>query len=411
MSDHRNISSSPKLLFVANWDWVIYNFRLDLARSAAEAGYEVALVCPPGKYVEEFRAENFRWIEWPLDRKSLNPVRGTTSLLALARIYEREHPALIHHDTIKPNVYGSLAVWLNQLRGVWDRPPQLINSFMGIGFMFSDRLLARFLRPLVLPIMRFGMQREYVFTTFSNRADYDHFVSEGLVDSSRAEVMVSEFVDTERFKGAERQNEKSKNLETGGEPLKVLMAARLLWDKGVEEFVKAARLLSDRQVSVEFLLAGEPDTEAQGYVSSEKLDEWDETGLIRWLGHRSDMPALLREVDVAVLPTHYNEGLPRFLVEAASSGLPLIASDLEACRRVVEKEVNGHVIPTKNASRLAEAIEHLANSPDTRHEMGSESRKKVLSEFDRDEIVRKWLDLYQTLLGREGSENREVIHS
>jgi len=383
-----------KILFVANWGWVIYNFRLALARAARDAGYEVILVCPDGKYVDELQNVGFRWVEWSLDRRSLNPIQELGAVLSLARIYEQEQPDLIHHDTIKPNVYGSLATWLNQCRGVTEQPPRLINSFMGIGFLFSEHLLARALRPFVLPFMRFGMRRDYVHTTFSNKEDHETFLDRSIIEPSQAQVMVSEFVKTDRFVPVSEETDRSNE----GSPVRVLLAARLLWDKGIHEYVEAAEILDDRGVSVEFLLAGEPDLETPGYVPTEQLQRWNEAGILQWLGHCSEMPALLQNVDIAVLPSHYNEGLPRFLVEAASSGLPLIASDLEACRRIVKDGENGYVIPTEDGERLAEAVEQLASDPQKRRSMGRTSREKVERHFAEREVVDDWLRLYDRLL-------------
>lgn len=380
----------PSVLVVANWDWVIYNFRFSLAQAAKAAGYDVAFVCPRGKYVDKLQDAEFRWVEWPLDRRSLNPVHELRAVLSLARIYARERPDIVHHDTIKPNVYGSLATWLNQRLGVTERPPQLINSFMGIGFLFSDHLLARILRPFVLPLMRFVMRRDHVYTTFSNRGDYTTFVDRKLVDPSQAQVIVSEFVKTDRFIPSDEREGTSEESST----VRVLLAARLLWDKGIQEYVDAARMLRSRGVSVEFLLAGEPDLETPGYVPDDQLQQWNEEGVIQWLGHCSDMPNLLRSVDIASLPTHYNEGLPRFLVEAASSGLPIVASDLEACRRVVEDGANGWVIPKQDAESLADAIQHLVQNPEQRRKMGGISRQKAEAEFAEHKVVEEWLDLY-----------------
>jgi len=402
-----------KIIYTSNWDWVLYNFRLSLAKSAREAGYRVAFVCPDGKYIEDLQARGFRWIPWTLDRRSLNPLTEARSVWRLAKIYEREQPDLIHHDTIKPNLYGALATWLNTTMNRWDARPQIVNSFMGIGFLFSDRPLARFLRPLVEPVMRFAMQREGLHTTFSNREDYKTLVDKGIVDSSRAQVMVSEFVDVNRFApssdlnrqdteqestvGQDTEADSSSRQTSEGEPIRVLMAARLLWDKGVKEFIKAAQILEDRYTRVEFVLAGEPDVDAQGYVPIDQLEAWNDSGTIQWLGYCSDMPSLLRSVDVAVLPTHYNEGLPRFLVEAAASGLPLVATDLPACRRVVDHEQNGQVIPTKNPQRLADAIQHLAENPSRRRRMGRASREKAVTHFSKDKSVGEWLALYNRL--------------
>jgi len=380
-----------KILYVANWDWVIYNFRQALARAACEAEYEVALVCPAGEYVTQLQSAGFRWIEWPLERRSLNPLQELAAIWKLAQIYEREAPDLIHHDTIKPNLYGALATQLNTWRGVWEEPPQILNSFMGIGFLFSRRTQAQWLRRLVLPIMRFAMRKDYIFTTFSNKKDQETFLQRDLVQSKRTRVMVSEFVNTERFQP--RPNGKSSE-----EKLVVLMAARLLWDKGVKEFVSAARMLRRNGTPVEFWLAGEPDTEAPGFVPEQQLQEWNQSGVINWLGYCTDMPALLNRADVAALPTHYNEGLPRFLVEAAATGLPLISTDLEACRRVVEDGENGFVIPKRSPEQLAEAVKTLAHDSLLREEMGKASRKKTLREFAEQEVIEEWLGLYDRLL-------------
>jgi glycosyltransferase involved in cell wall biosynthesis len=376
---------------VANWDWVIYNFRYALATSLKKQGYEVVLVSPDGRYVKELQ-RHFRWVEWPLERRSLNPLEEISAIWQLAQIYKEQRPDLIHHDTIKPNLYGALAAQINTWRGVWDEPPQLLNSFMGIGFLFSERKKARILRSVVLPLMRSAMNRRNVFTTFSNRADRDTFIELGLIESANSRVMVSEFVNTDRFQSRNGQSSEGK--------LIVLMAARLLWDKGVQEFVSAAQMLQESRTLIEFWLAGEPDTETPGFVPEQRLREWDQAGVINWLGYCSDMPEVLRQADIAVLPTHYNEGLPRFLVEAGATGLPLIATDIEACRRVVEDGKNGFVIPKRNPEQLAKAIEKLAQDASLRKAMGEMSREKVIAEFAEEEVIEEWLDLYEHLLAK-----------
>ncbi len=384
----------PKLLIVANWDWVIYNFRLALARKARKQGFEVVLVCPDGTYSSALEDEGFRRIPWSLERRSLNVVSEMRSVLSLAQIYREQRPDLIHHDTIKPNVYGSLATWLNRTVFCDSAEPSLINSFMGIGYMFSDRTGAQLLRPFILPLMRFGMQREYTFTTFSNRGDLDTFLSHRLVDSAQAAVMVSEFVDTEVF----QPDETAGRDDSRSEPLRVVMAARLLWDKGVKEFVEAARILRNEGADVEFVLAGEPDKETPGFVPRDQLQQWDDEGVIRWIGYCSDMPGLLRRVDVATLPTYYNEGLPRFLVESAASGLPLITTDIPACRRVCIDGENGAIVDQKSGPAIADAVRSMMNHPSQREAMGRASRNRAVLHFAEHKVVNDWTDLYRRLL-------------
>lgn len=387
------MSYKKHILMVSNWDWVIYNFRLRLAKLLRKNGYKVTFVCPSGGYVAELKEAEFDWVEWKLDRRSINPLKEVCSIWELSRIYKRLQPDVIHHDTIKPNVYGDLATWLNVRCGVTDMPPQVINSFMGIGFLFSNRPLARWLRAVVLPLMRFGMRQDHIYTTFSNHGDRETFVQKQLVRRDHSRVIVSEFVSTDRF------HPTGDSATRDSETVRVLMAARLLWDKGVKEFTEAARLLDRRGIPVEFLLAGEPDTSTPGFVPEDQLREWNEAGTIKWLGHCSDMPDLLRQVDIAVLPTHYNEGLPRFLVEAAASGLPLVATDIDACRRVVKNEENGYLIPKRKSKRLAHVIEYLADNSELREEMGRRSREHAVDEFSEDVGAEEWLDLYEECLG------------
>ena len=387
------------VLMVANWDWVIYNFRLVLAKALRDEGYSITFVCPDGTYRHRLQDEGFRWREWHLERRSLNPLTEVKAIKALADLYAEEQPDLIHHDTIKPNVYGALATWINLKRGARARPPQLINSFMGIGFLFSDRPLARALRPVVLPVMRFGMNQAHILTTFSNQGDRSTFINLGIVRPDRSREIVSEFVNTERFAPLSASANVCPAVPEGppgrdDPPLRVLMAARLLWDKGVQEFVDAARLLRTRGLAVEFCLAGEPDTNTPGYVPEAKLKAWDEEDAINWLGYCSNMPDLLRHVDIGVLPTHYNEGMPRFLVEAAATGLPLITTDLEACRRVVSHEENGYIIPVRNGRQLAEAVARLVQDAEKRDAMGTASRLRVLNRFSEQKALAAWRALY-----------------
>ena len=394
-----------KIVFTANWDWVLFNFRCTLARALRDEGHEIVLVCPRGRYIGEWaESDGFRWVEWPLRRRSLNPLREVAAVHKLARIYRREKPDVIHQDTIKPNLYGSLATLLNRFRAGHDNPPPVLSIFMGIGFLFSNRIRARLLRPFVLPIMRLALGQDHVRTVFSNRSDRETFVELGLAKEETSRVMVSEFVDTSRFRPLKPADGPE---DDGGDEAVVLMAARILWDKGVEEFVEAARELQARGAMVRMCLAGEPDVESPGFVPEAKLRDWDRAGVIEWLGHRTDMPQLLRSVDIGALPTHYNEGLPRFLVEAASSGLPLVATDVAGCRRVVRHGENGLLIPTNDPGALADAIEALVRDQPRRGKMGEASRALVEREFSEAKVTREWIELYGSLAGdpRLGGEN------
>jgi glycosyltransferase involved in cell wall biosynthesis len=216
-----------------------------------------------------------------------------------------------------------------------------------------------------------------------------------LILPERAIVITSIGVDTKKF----RPNHEFL-LNNHEHPIVVLMAARLLWDKGVREFVEAARVLKARGLQVEFWLAGKPDNGNPMCVPEEFLKEWREEGLVNWLGHRDDMPNLLQQVDIAVLPS-YHEGVPRFLLEAAACGLPLVATDIEGCRVVVREGVNGFLVPPRNPTALADALERLLQDPSLRRRMGQASRHIAEVEFDERKVLAKWLALYERVLSSE----------
>jgi glycosyltransferase involved in cell wall biosynthesis len=378
-----------KVLMVAHWDWVLYNFRLPLARALREKGFEVVFACPYGEYVPKLKEEGFRWIHWAIVRRSLNPVRELIAILHLASIYQREQPQIVHHFTIKPNFYGSIAALLA-------RRDKVINTFTGLGFLFSEHPLAIGLRSSVLPLAKLAFRASKGWSVFQNRQDLETCLRLRLVLPERVVVIDGSGIDTRKF----HPNHDSPP-DNHEHPTVVLMAARLLWDKGVREFVEAARVLKARGLQVEFWLAGKPDNGNPMCVPEEFLKKWQEEGLINWLGHRDDMPNLLQQVDIAVLPSYYHEGVPRFLLEAAACGLPLVATDIEGCRVVVKEGVNGFLVPPRNPTALADALERLLQDPSLRRRMGQASRHIAEVEFDERKVLAKWLALYERVLSSE----------
>jgi glycosyltransferase involved in cell wall biosynthesis len=378
-----------KVLMVAHWDWVLYNFRLPLARALREKGFEVIFICPYGEYVPKLKEEGFRWIHWAIVRRSLNPVRELIAILHLASIYQREQPQIVHHFTIKPNFYGSIAALLA-------RRDKVINTFTGLGFLFSEHPLAIGLRSSVLPLAKLAFRASKGWSVFQNHQDLETCLRLRLVLPERVVVIDGSGIDTRKF----HPNHDSPP-DNHEHPTVVLMAARLLWDKGVREFVEAARVLKARGLQVEFWLAGKPDKGNPMCVPEEFLKKWQEEGVINWLGHRDDMPNLLQQVDIAVLPSYYHEGVPRFLLEAAACGLPLVATDIEGCRVVVREGVNGFLVPPRNPTALADALERLLQDPSLRRRMGQASRHIAEVEFDERKVLAKWLALYERVLSSE----------
>jgi glycosyltransferase involved in cell wall biosynthesis len=371
-----------KLLLFANTDWYLWNFRRSLALALREAGHDVLLLSPDGPYGGKLRALGLRWQPLPMDRRSLNPLREAMLLLHLVRLLRRERPDVVHGFTIKSAVYGSLAA---RLAGV----PARVNAVAGMGYVFvSDAPKARLLRPLVRALMKLALGGRKARLILQNPDDVALFEQARLVDPAHIRLIPGSGVDTTRFAPDPRR--------VAGARIRVLLPARLLWDKGLAEYVQAARLLHERGVPVDLLLAGDPDPGNPAAVPEATARSWVGEGHLDWLGHVDDMPALLRSVDIVALPS-YREGLPKGLIEAAASGCALIATDVPGCREVVEHEVDGLRVPVGDAVALADAIARLARDAGLRARLGAAARAKAIARFDERIVVRDTMAVYREL--------------
>lgn len=375
-----------KVLLFANTEWYLYNFRLSLAGALRNAGHEVLLLSPAGPYGEKLRTLGFRWMAAPMQRRSLNPSRELALVLWLRHLLRQERVDLVHGFTIKCAVYGSLAA---RLAGV----PARVNAVAGMGYVFSsgDRK-ARVLRPVVRAVMRAALGGRGVRLILQNPDDVQLFERARIVDSSTVRQIPGSGVNCERFVPAAPGAR-----EAGGARFRVLLPARMLWDKGVAEFLDAARQLRSEGRAIDFLLAGDPDPGNPAAVRESTLRAWVDEGVVQWLGHVEDMPALLHSVDAVVLPS-YREGLPKGLIEAAACALPLITTDVPGCREVVTHEVDGLLVPVRDARALARAIVRLHDDRELARRLGVAARAKALREFDERIVIEKTIAVYRELL-------------
>ena len=377
-----------RIVLFANTDWYLYNFRRSLALELQRQGYELLLISPPGPYGEKLRALGLRWEPVPMDRRSLNPLREAALLWYLVRVLRREKPALVHGFTIKCAVSGSLAA---RLAGV----PARVNAVAGMGYVFSSSdAKARLLRPLVRLLLRIALDGDNARLVLQNPDDVALFERAKLVAPERIRLIAGSGVDCSRFVPTE-------HVRAPGEPYRVLLAARLLWDKGIAEFIEAARRLRGEGDAMVFQLAGDPDPGNPAAVPDATLRGWVDEGVVQWLGHVDDMPALFASVDMVVLPS-YREGLPKGLIEAAACALPLVTTDVPGCREVVRDGVEGLLVPVRDADSLAEAIARLYADPALAGQLGAAARERALAEFDEGIVIRRTLDVYRELLDVAG---------
>lgn len=372
-----------KALLFANTDWYLFNFRLPLARALREAGVEVVLLSPDGRYGSKLRAAGFRWHALDMQRRSLNPFRELGLLAQIARFYRREYPDIVHHFTLKSVIYGSLAA---RAAGI----PRCVNAVTGMGYVFANNApRARLLRPFLSGLLRMALRGDRHRLILQNGDDLNAFTQAGLTAPDQIRLIPGSGVNTGVFKPADPPNPNQPTL-------RVLFAARLLWDKGLSEFIDAARKLHQLGLPIEFLLAGDPDPGNPASVSENVVQAWKDEGVVHVLGHVEDMAGCLRGVDVAVLPS-YREGVPKSLIEAAASGLPIITTDAPGCRDVVEHGVTGLLVACRDSVALADAIHFMLRNPELRLKMGVAGRGKVLREFDERIVLSRTLQVYREL--------------
>jgi glycosyltransferase involved in cell wall biosynthesis len=368
-------------------------WRQALVRALPGAGFEAAVVAPPGPAVGAVAELGCPVLTYPLDRRGLNPVGELRSLTGLYAIYRRWRPVIAHHFTIKPNLYGTLAA---RLAGV----PVVVGTVTGLGYVWTDEgPTARVLRAVLGPAYRRVLR-------LADAVIYLNEDDRRTLGGRRTVLIPGEGIDLEEFSpGAvppERRAALRAELGLGPEDQVVLMVGRMLRHKGVAEFVEAARRVRQVFPGAAFVLVGPSDPGNPARVPPEELRAWEAAGLVRYLGVRDDVRDLLALADVTVLPSYYREGIPRVLIEAAAMGRPLVATDVPGCREVVEHGVNGFLVPPRDPAALAGAIEALLKDPGLRAEFGAASRRLAEERFSDRQVVGRILGLYAELLEARG---------
>jgi glycosyltransferase involved in cell wall biosynthesis len=366
-----------KILLFANTDWYLQHYRLPLAEALRQRGNEVVLVSPPGPYSHLMEADGFRWVDFDFSRQGKNPTSELRTLLGLWKLYRAERPDVVHHFTIKCVIYGSLAA---RTLGI----SHIINALPGLGHVFIDQgWQGKILRFFVKILYRAALHDSVA--VFQNPDDQALFVQEGLVRQGRHRLILGSGVDIQRLPAME---------ENEGTPVVILMA-RLLWTKGVREFVEAGEKLRKSGLAVRFALVGDTDVSNPKGVPREKLMVWQEQGLVEWWGWREDLVEVFRQAHIVCLPTYYGEGVPRTLLEAASCTKPLIASDMPGCREIVRHGENGLLVPPQDVDALAEAVKILIEDAGLRRRMGLRGREIAAAEFSSERVIDDTLAIYE----------------
>jgi glycosyltransferase involved in cell wall biosynthesis len=365
-----------KLLFVVTEDWYFVSHRLSLAVAACEAGYDVAVATRVKQYEEMIRKAGIRVIPFELSRRFGNPI---LELIDLFFLYYRECPDIVHHVALKPVFLGGLAARLAGL-------PAQVNAVAGLGWLFISRSrLARWLSPLIRWILVRLLSAPRCRVIVQNPDDAKLLKKAG-VKEFNLRMIRGAGVDTTEFLFSPAPSE----------PICVVLAARMLWDKGVGEFVEAARQLKQGGVTARFILVGDPDPDNPAAIPEVTLSAWQKEEVVEWWGHRDDMVEIFRDAHVVCLPS-YREGLPKVLLEAAACARPIVTTDVPGCREVVREGVNGLLVPARDAQALSDALLCLIKNPELCTKMGRCGREIVLQEFSSEKVIAQTLDLYEEL--------------
>ncbi|WP_238926951.1 glycosyltransferase family 4 protein [Achromobacter xylosoxidans] len=375
------MSAARRLLFVVNNPAFFMSHRVPVALAAQRAGYDVHVATMDGPAVADIEALGMTHHAIPMTRSGKHPLQELGTLLALLRLFRRLRPQVVHLVTIKPVLYGGIAARLA-------RVPGMVAAISGLGFVFlSNSLKMRLVRAVVARLYRLALGHRNSRVIFQNGADRDLLKSLGAVRDEQVVLIRGAGVDLDLCRALP---------EPPVPPVVVTMVARLLRDKGVQEFVQAARLLRERGVPVTMRLVGGVDAGNPASATPAEVEAWQREGCVEALGERADVPQLYADSHIAVLPS-YREGLPKSLIEAAACGRAVVTTDVPGCRDAIDPGKTGLLVPVRDPQALADAIAGLAGDATQRQAMGAAGRALAEREFNIERVARIHVDLYDTL--------------
>lgn len=369
-----------RLLFVVN-DWNFFlTHRLALAIAARDTGYDVHIATPQGKSEKAFNEPGLIFHAIHLSRKGKNPLQEAKTLLSIYRLLRQVKPDLVHLVTIKPILYGGLMARLIKV-------PAVIAAVSGLGAVFTaEGFAANFLQAGIKKLYSLALKHPNLKVIFQNEDDRDFLISQTSFSAPQAVLIRGSGVDINQYQPVPER----------GDKIVVMMVARLLKDKGVLEFINAAKIIKSSGIQAQFVLVGESDHNNPAFIEDKLIAQWQAEGTVELLGFREDITELMAQANIIVLPS-YREGLPKVLVEAAACGRAIVTTDVPGCRDAIKPNETGLLVPVKDAKALSIAIEQLIKNPEQRKQFGKAGRKLAENEFAIEHIVAAHLDVYSEL--------------
>jgi len=373
-----------KILYVVNFDAFFLSHRLPIALEAQKNGYDIVVICEDTGTAWEITNQGFQYIALPFYReKKLNILSEIKYIFFLYKQYKKIKPDIIHHISIKPVIYGSLAAKFLQNKIA------IVNAFSGMGYLFTDSR-KKFSEFVLLPLFRFIFKQKRLKIILQNQDDFNLFLRKKIVKQSQLELIKGSGVDLDEFAFCPIPATDNNNI-------KFVLPARMIRDKGVFEFYYAARQIKKEYPHILFTLCGDIDKANPSSLTTEQLEQWNEEGIVSWIGHQKNMAEVIANHHVVVLPS-YREGLPKSLIEACAIGRPIITTDTNGCRECIIPNHNGFLVPVKDHLQLAEAIKTFIQDPILLTKFGLNSRLLAEKEFDINNVLVKTMKIYNELL-------------
>ena len=370
-----------KLLFVVNVDWFFISHRLPIALRALEQGYEVHIAANFTNKKKFLESKGLIVHSLSISRSKGNPLSLFSLFFQLISLFQSIKPQIIHLVTIKPVLIGGIVARIMKVPGV-------VIAITGLGSTFLDyRFKGVIRRKLIIFLYKLALKNKNLKIIFQNKDDYVSLIQAVGLDEGQISLIKGSGVNLSEFK--------SEQLPFNNY---VIMASRLLKDKGVYEFIEAAKILKNLNNNITCVLVGSIDQGNPSSISMREIEKWVNLNFIEYWGHSNDMGNILAKADLVVLPS-YREGFPKVLMEAAAKGRPVITSDVPGCRDAIEPGITGVLVPSKDFSKLANAINHLMSDPKLLTDMGKRGRKLAENNFCESKVVKDHMSIYDELIG------------
>ena len=373
--------SDKRLLFLVNVDWFFVSHRLGIARAAMEKGYEVHVATTLTNQASIIQENGLILHEVKMSRSGSKIIGNLKTFIKIIKIFREVNPKLVHLVTIKPVILGGIAARFTKIHGV-------IAAVSGLGSSFLDEgTLGKIKRFFIKRLYRISLSNSNIQVICQNQNDIEDIQKISKLPLTNFSLIEGSGVSLTKFTYSEDKNEIPN----------VIMASRLLRDKGVTEFAEAARLLKESNTNVNMILVGETDPDNPSSITKSQVTSWEREGILEYWGHKEDMEKILQESSIVVLPS-YREGFPKILIEAAACGRAVITTDVPGCRDAIYDGVTGILVPERNAIALANSIKELVINPNFYKEMGKRGRKMAESRFDVNNVISKHFKIYNQLL-------------